>query len=738
MAKLPGRDSPNGSELETASKGGTQTVECGACRHPNPIDRKFCSACGKSLWNKCLQCASECGGGEAFCGNCGANQQELIATRHRDIESAVRKAQELRSVSDFGQAVAILRSLPDTEHAAIHAMLVEARQLATEISEERNRLAAEAEEAAQQAEQWLANYQYKEVIVRLQAIPQAFRAERIGRLLDTATAAYREIKELRTQIAAAVESRKLTQLAPQIDRYLTLQPSDEKIRTLAGRVRDQINAKVREALSTADYERAGQLLECNPLTGMDETSGQLQMQVRELQRLNADLRHSPHADLGLLAVAKKLHQLSPQDPKIPKLIAELQKRLKQGPPNPRSPLVPWAVTPQQIYLGRKVEWIGGFRRFRGANPAIEEGLQKHSGEFFVAAGLALQGIGQSHITINVMPAEEATGIFGRLSRRRKTVIKSAWGLDIGRSALKAIKIAVSEKSSDGAVILAYDHIPHRFNLAAPDAETQRAEIIRETLQVWRERHKPSEEEALCVNGPATRMLGRFFQVPAVKSAKIRELVTYETGQQIPYPLSDLTWGYQVLESENAVETDVAAARAVVVVAMRNGDARDQLQPFDELGLSVHTMQAEPIALHNLRIFEDAASKSESPATLAGYTAMLDIGSDASNLVISAANQLWFRTLRCGGNDINQALVREFKLTFAQAEQLKRQPEQAVKLGALLESLDTTLTKLVGEIQRSFAAFDKEQPNCTIERVLMCGGGVRQYGLLRHLIFGPPG
>jgi type IV pilus assembly protein PilM len=200
-------------------------------------------------------------------------------------------------------------------------------------------------------------------------------------------------------------------------------------------------------------------------------------------------------------------------------------------------------------------------------------------------------------------------------------------------------------------------------------------------------------------------------------------------------LDELNWGYQVINHvapKAAPDSDPGSLRSVVVAALRASDAKDQLQPFEQLGLAVQILQSESLALFNLLMFEqfEAATDADGQESL-NCIALLDIGSDTTNLVVCSPDQVWFRALRWGGNDLNQALVREFKLTFAQAEEVKRHFDRARRLGSLLEVLDQSIQKLVAETQRSFDAFRKEQPHRNVDRCWLCGGGARQYGLLRQ-------
>ena len=66
--------------------GRSEHVSCGECQQSNGVDRQFCNACGKPLWEKCLKCGASCATSERFCGECGANQAELIDAQLAEIE----------------------------------------------------------------------------------------------------------------------------------------------------------------------------------------------------------------------------------------------------------------------------------------------------------------------------------------------------------------------------------------------------------------------------------------------------------------------------------------------------------------------------------------------------------------------------------------------------------------------------------------------------------------------------
>ena len=75
--------------LDSASVG-LNAGECPSCHKLNEPNRKFCSSCGDSLRVKCLSCDAEIAVWEKFCGECGGNQETLLATRiseYKDMQA---------------------------------------------------------------------------------------------------------------------------------------------------------------------------------------------------------------------------------------------------------------------------------------------------------------------------------------------------------------------------------------------------------------------------------------------------------------------------------------------------------------------------------------------------------------------------------------------------------------------------------------------------------------------------
>src|SRR5262249_18517128 len=129
--------------------------------------------------------------------------------------------------------------------------------------------------------------------------------------------------------------------------------------------------------------------------------------LSELAWLKWDLHNAPVIDATLLGVAQRLVKLKPDDRSMAQTVATLEVRARAGSadrrPADRWRAAPaWVKPPDQTSVGCPVDWAGGFRRLQG--PGLEcEAVRDHAGCFYVAAGLALQGLGAVPLRINLLP-----------------------------------------------------------------------------------------------------------------------------------------------------------------------------------------------------------------------------------------------------------------------------------------------------------------------------------------------
>src|ERR1700755_1613503 len=127
-----------------------------------------------------------------------------------------------------------------------------------------------------------------------------------------------------------------------------------------------------------------------------------------------------------------------------------------------------------------------------------------------------------------------------LPRRNRLmpVHQGVWGIDIGQSALKALRLEVIEGTLTAT---AFDYVEHPKILSQPDADPD--QLTREALEKFLSRNQ-IKGDLVAISVPGQSGLARFVKLPPVEEKKINDIVHFEAKQQIPFPLEEVVWDYQ--------------------------------------------------------------------------------------------------------------------------------------------------------------------------------------------------
>ncbi len=696
---------------------------CGYCGQENTSTRSFCGRCGQSLWETCPECRTPYRHGEKFCGNCGTDLERLFSERRKRCESQLQEALQWREQQEFERAILHLKGLARLDDVKLQSFAERAQGLLEELTAEKERWEHSAAQSLQEAEGHLERQQYAEAAAVLERIPASLRSDKAIRLLAEAQAWRDEVGELTAGIQQALRAKALHELPGKIERLLELKPGHEMAVRLSGQLRDRLLAAAKKKLAEFDYAAAWKLVEQIPPSAVDAEVEKVRDRARELGWLLEDLKLSPVATAPLLGLAERLLKLSPDDPQAQRLAEDLRIRVKEPPPDRRLAAPSWA-TMRDSRLEFPVHALAGLQRI-ACSAAAEAELRKSPGRFFVACGLALQGLDQAAIAINLLPPKE-TGLMGRL-QRFKSKSTSAWGLELGITGLKAARLSCDRQR--GAVTLdTVQQIEYRHSLTTVSDEAERRQLQQEALVQFVARHKP-DAERVCLSVPGIATLGRFLELPPVEPKKLQETIRREADFQFPIDLSDLAWGYHLFpRPEGAPPT---TSQRLAMQAVKQFHVDNLLHLGEETGLRVEVVQSECLALHNLAVYEFFGGEQE-PAGASQAVALLDVGADITNLVISSPSCVWFRSIGVGGETFTTQLLRPFKLTREQAELLKRQPARARRVYQMYDVLEPDLTHLAEEVDRSLTQLRRQLPGVTVRRMYGVGGGFHLHGLLRLL------
>jgi type IV pilus assembly protein PilM len=289
---------------------------------------------------------------------------------------------------------------------------------------------------------------------------------------------------------------------------------------------------------------------------------------------------------------------------------------------------------------------------------------------------------------------------------------AVWGLDIGKSALKAVKL---RPTNEGLEILAVEYIRYPIE----DDEDERNEQVADAMRQFMAKHKGVARDSVVVGLAGLHAFSRFINLPPVEKSKVAQLVRLEAQQQIPFPIGEVNWDFVRLPQEDPdeeIEVGIFATRTELVDGF--------LADMHEANIRPDIVTIAPLAIYN---FIRANGEDEEGAAI-----ILDIGAEHTDLVIVDGERFWIRNLRIAGNDITKALAERFKVPFAEAEKLKRSSSKSAQAKKIFGTMEPVLKDLVGEIHRSVGFFKSQADGLSVKRMVLMGDGAKLKNLPKFL------
>jgi type IV pilus assembly protein PilM len=311
-------------------------------------------------------------------------------------------------------------------------------------------------------------------------------------------------------------------------------------------------------------------------------------------------------------------------------------------------------------------------------------------------------------------------------------IVPVWGIEIGQCALKALRCQLHPSDPQKLVADAFDYIEYPKILSQPDADP--SELVRDALTQFLSRNSlKGTKVAISVSGQSG--LAKFIPLPPVESKKIPDMVKYEAKGQIPFSLDDVVWDYQQMAGGS--ESDGFAMDTVVgLFAIKRDQVQRALSPYDDAGIPVDIIQLTPPAIYNFTVFDQMPDlpgpENFDPDSPPKSIAVVSLGTDTSDLVITNGFRVWQRSLPIGGSHFTKALTKELKMTFSKAEHLKKNATEADDPKAIYTAMRPVFNDLTTELQRSLNYFRGIDRKAQIGRVLVIGNAVKLQGLQRYL------
>src|ERR1035438_2073205 len=164
--------------------------------------------------------------------------------------------------------------------------------------------------------------------------------------------------------------------------------------------------------------------------------------------------------------------------------------------------------------------------------------------------------------------------------------KSFLAVDFGAGSLKLAEFEINETGG-----LRLDNFAIKPLGLEGAQETTREKLILATLQAAIA-EKGFKAKSVNVCAPGFHVFSKFVKLPPVDSSKVDQIIQYEAQQNVPFPLAEVVWDYQILGSAPSGELEV------LLVAIKSDIVEGLFREAAEAKLNLELCDASPAALCN--------------------------------------------------------------------------------------------------------------------------------------------
>jgi type IV pilus assembly protein PilM len=271
--------------------------------------------------------------------------------------------------------------------------------------------------------------------------------------------------------------------------------------------------------------------------------------------------------------------------------------------------------------------------------------------------------------------------------------KSFLAVDFGAGSLKLAEFEVNEAGG----LRLKQYAIRALGPEGAQESTREATILKALQAVIAETGVKARDINVCA--PGFHVFSKFVKLPPVETNKVTQIIQYEAQQNVPFPLQEVVWDYQILGTTAGGELEV------LLVAIKADVVEGLFRVADTAKLRLQVADVSPAALCNAFRYNYG--------DIEECTMLLDIGAKTSNLLFFEKGKVFSRSINLGANAITQDFANESKLKFEAAEKLKIE-EGFVSLGGAYEEPENPHQAAISKIARQFMTRLHIQVNQTMQ------------------------
>lgn len=289
--------------------------------------------------------------------------------------------------------------------------------------------------------------------------------------------------------------------------------------------------------------------------------------------------------------------------------------------------------------------------------------------------------------------------------------KRILALNIGASQLTLAEFKVS--AGKAPMLVQYGIKPLGVD---PDSNVDPSGYIIAALRdVLKEKGIRPGPVSLSISGQA--VFPRFVKLPPVAKDKVYAMVREEAEQNVPFPIDEIIWDYQLIGDASTGE------QAAMIVAAKTENVASLVSCVQAAGLEPTVVDVAPLSLYNCTQYNYPQME--------GCAMVLDIGSRSTNLLFVEEGKVFYRSIPVAGNTITQEISKALGVGFQEADEIKRKigfvalggntasdDEQADRVSKVIRNV---VTRLHAEVNRSINFYRSQQDGSAPSHVFLTGG-----------------
>jgi type IV pilus assembly protein PilM len=286
--------------------------------------------------------------------------------------------------------------------------------------------------------------------------------------------------------------------------------------------------------------------------------------------------------------------------------------------------------------------------------------------------------------------------------------KQVVGLDIGASSIKVVQL---EQTKKGTELKAFGILPLAPEVIV-DGAIMDAEVVVETIQQARKEFKfKGKYASISVAGHS--VIVKKIIVADMSREELEGAIETEAQQYIPFDIEDVNVDFQILESEEMLET---GEMAILLVAVKKEKVAEHIELIREAKLDPIIVDVDAFAIENAYEINYEVE----PDLVIG---LVDIGAGTMNInILQDGVSSFVRDISIGGDQYTEAIQKEFNVNFEMAERLKRgQLVEDIAQEDVLAIVNTVSDDIAVEIQRSFDFFRASTMDVAVDKLFLSGG-----------------